>query len=109
MQGRFSSLYRVGTIAIEWHLLWRPLRIGSQKIPAHKIVLAARFPYFMRMFTRRSSKKNIKVIELKRVDGDAISSLIKFAYTGELAVAVNNVQSLYVAADLFKLEMVKIL
>ena len=83
------------------------IRIGCKDIQAHKVVLTEYFPYFQVMFSRQFTEKNQKVIVLQGVDGDATASLINFAYSGNLLVHVNNVQSLYVAADFFDMENAK--
>ena len=84
------------------------LRIGSIDIPAHKVVLKALSPYFAKMFTQQFIEKNKLVIDLERVDCGASKSIIEFAYSGELLVDVNNVQSLYAAADYFQVGNIKL-
>ena len=84
------------------------LRVGSLNIPVHRVVLAAIFTYFRLKFTQKIFEKNKKVIKLKGVDEEAVLSLVKFAYTSELSVNVDNVQSLYAAADYFQIEKIKL-
>ena len=82
--------------------------IGNTEIPAHKVILTAVIPYFVTMFNDQFTEANEKSIDLKGVDGEAIADLVKFAYTSELIVTVDNVQSLFEAADYFHVEKVKL-
>ena len=79
-------------LRFNWLIYDVTLRIGGKDIQVHKVVLTAYFPYFQVMFTQQFTEKNQKVIVLQGVDGDATASLIKFAYTGNLLVHVNNGQ-----------------
>ena len=84
------------------------LRVGTHDVAAHKVVLLTLSPYFWTMFTGPLSDENKRIFELKGVNDEATASLVQFAYTGELCVDVNNVQSLYTAANFFQIEKVKV-
>ena len=83
-------------------------RIGNRSIKAHKAVVKNFSKYFMKMFTQEFSEKNKSEIDLEGVDGGATASIITLAYTGELLVDTYNALSLYVTADYFQLEDVKL-
>ena len=83
------------------------LRVGASKIQTHKIVLLTLSPYFWPLFTEPLSNENLRLFELKEVNDEATASLVQFAYTAELRVDINNVQSLYTAANYFQIEEVK--
>ena len=83
------------------------LRVGSNNIQAHKVVLLTLSPYFFSEFTGLLSDENQRLFVLKDVNYEATASLVQFAYTGELRVDINNVQPLYFAADYFQIEKAK--
>lgn len=58
--------------------------LGSRRIPAHRLVLSAGSEYFAAMFTSdlREAKQNEVV--LQGIDGDALSMLVHYCYTGIL-------------------------
>jgi len=92
---------------INWLIFDVTICVGCLEIPAHKQVLKNYIPYFKVMFTQNFSEKNMKVIKLQGVDADATASLIKFAYSSNLYMDVNNVQALYTAADYFDMKNAK--
>ena len=83
------------------------LCVGTSKIQAHKIVLLTLSPYFWTKFTGPLSDENQRLFVLKEVNDEATANIVQFAYTGELRVDVNNVETLYTAANYFQIEKVK--
>lgn len=56
--------------------------LGNQRVPAHRLVLCAGSPYFSAMFTNDLKESHQTEIILHSVDGDAVSSLVHYCYTG---------------------------
>ena len=70
------------------------LMVDGAKMYAHRSVLAACSPYFYAMFNGELIESKERVVHLKDVQKDAFELLLNFAYTGNLVVTVENVQSL---------------
>ncbi|XP_076332124.1 uncharacterized protein LOC143237117 isoform X2 [Tachypleus tridentatus] len=68
------------------------LNVGEQSISAHKVVLSACSAYFHAMFNSGMAEKNLATITLHEIDSCALSSLVEFAYTGEVLITEDNVQ-----------------
>lgn len=79
----------------------------SQSFNGHRIVLAATIPYFRAMFSHDMVESKQKEIVIKGIDATALESLINFAYTGRVAININNVQSLMFGASFLQLPRVK--
>ncbi|XP_076332123.1 kelch-like protein 17 isoform X1 [Tachypleus tridentatus] len=83
------------------------LNVGEQSISAHKVVLSACSAYFHAMFNSGMAEKNLATITLHEIDSCALSSLVEFAYTGEVLITEDNVQSLLPAASLLQVSSVR--
>jgi BTB/POZ domain. len=55
---------------------------GSRRIPAHRLVLSAGSEYFAAMFTSDLCEATQNEVVLQGVDGDALSMLVHYCYTG---------------------------
>ena len=105
----FSAMNRM---RINGQLCDVKLKSGMVVTQAHKLVLAAVSPYFHAMFNGKLSSESLKLVHIKLisagaddmaektlteitihdVDPLALTLLVDFAYTGELAVCEDNVQ-----------------
>ena len=65
---------------------------NGEEIRAHKVVLAANSKYFNIMFNSQFKESKEFEIEIQDLDPHALSLLIDFIYTSELAVNEQNVQ-----------------
>ena len=83
------------------------LRAGGREIATHRAVLSASSSYFLAMFTHELLESEQEVVEIKDMDPDILSSLVDFAYTGEIAVTVDNVQEVLSAASLLQITQVQ--
>ncbi|XP_072908895.1 LOW QUALITY PROTEIN: kelch-like protein 20 [Hemitrygon akajei] len=79
------------------------LVVGLKKIYAHRVVLAACSPYFHAMFTSELAESRQTEVLIRDIDERAIELLIEFAYTSQIIVEENNVQTLLPAACLLQL------
>ncbi|XP_015172686.1 PREDICTED: kelch-like protein 5 isoform X2 [Polistes dominula] len=79
---------------------------GNKRIPAHRLVLSAGSEYFAAMFTGFLKESKENEIELVDVDGDALSSLVRYCYTGCIELKEDSVQTLLATAHLLQLHPV---
>ena len=62
------------------------------EIPAHKLVLAARCPYFSNKFCRGEWRDgNEKVSLFEEFTENAMKEILKYLYTGKLRVDISNI------------------
>ena len=83
------------------------LRAGGQEIHTHRAILAACSSYFLAMFTHELREREQDVVEIKDMNPDILSSLVDFAYTGEINITVDNVQEVLAAASLLQITQVQ--
>ena len=79
------------------------LQVGSRKIFAHKVILAACSPYFRAMFTGELAESRQREVTICDIDESAMEILIDFCYTSHIVVEESNVQTLLPAACLLQL------
>jgi len=56
---------------------------GQRQIPAHRIVLSSASDYFAAMFTSDVLEATQNEVNIKDVDPDAMTALVKYMYDGE--------------------------
>ena len=79
------------------------LRAGDREIPTHRAILAAVSSYFQAMFTHELMESSQEVVEIRNMDPDVLSSLVDFAYTGDIELTVDNVQEILSASSLLQI------
>lgn len=79
------------------------LNVGSRKIFAHKVILAACSPYFRAMFTGELAESRQTEVTIRDVDESAMDILTDFCYTSYIVVEESNVQTLLPAACLLQM------
>lgn len=57
---------------------------GAAAVQAHRIVLASVSPYFHAMFNGDLAEKMLPEVTLHDVDPTALTTLVDYAYTGEV-------------------------
>jgi kelch-like protein 20 len=98
-----STLTELNLIRKHHELCDVVITVGSRKIFAHKVILAACSPYFRAMFTGALSESSQTEVTIRDVDETAMDILIDFCYTSNIVVEENNVQTLLPAACLLQL------
>lgn len=78
------------------------IKIGSSSIPCHRIVLSAATPYFDAMFSSDFKETSSPEVGLQGLNASAVSSLIKFMYTGEMEITLKNAYDLIPACEIFQ-------
>ncbi|XP_008552054.1 kelch-like protein 5 [Microplitis demolitor] len=79
---------------------------GDKRFAAHRLVLSAGSEYFAAMFTTSLRESNQTEIELKKVDPDALWSLIQYCYTGCIELQEESVETLLATASLLQIDAV---
>ena len=102
-----SVLCKVHSLRCHKKLCDVVLRAGGTEIRTHRAILAACSAYFLAMFTHELRESGQDVVEIKDMDPDILSSLVDFAYTGEVQVTVENVQEVLSAASLLQITQVQ--
>ena len=80
---------------------------GSERIPAHRVILASLSPYFRAMFTGEMAESRKKEIVINGVEPSALVSLVVYAYTAFVKLSESNVQSLLAAASALQFDEVR--
>lgn len=62
------------------------LEVGSKRIPAHRVILAACSPYFHAMFTGELQESKQTEVEIKDIDEHAMEILVEFAYASNIVI-----------------------
>lgn len=83
------------------------LRAGDREIPTHRAILAAVSSYFQAMFTHELMESNQDIVEIKDMSGHVLSSLVDFAYSGEIELTIDNVQEVLTASSLLQMTEVQ--
>ena len=84
------------------------LKIGKERtLKAHRVVLASFSPYFEALLGNNWKEGKKEEIEILGLDESAVSDLIEFAYSGNINISRDNVQTLLEAANYLGIEFVK--
>ena len=84
------------------------LKIGKdRKLRAHRAVLALSSNYFEALFGTNWVEGKSNEVELLGFDEDAITSLVRFAYSGTVEITKDNVQFLLEVANYLGIEFVQ--
>lgn len=102
-----SVLCKVHSMRCHKKLCDVALKAGETEIHTHRAILAACSAYFLAMFTHELKESGQEVVEIKDMDPSILSSLVDFAYTGEVEVTVENVQEVLSAASLLQITQVQ--
>ncbi|XP_065219682.1 speckle-type POZ protein-like [Planococcus citri] len=84
------------------------LCVKNKKYVAHKNILAARCPYFQKMFDAEWIEKKLDSVELKQVDEIVFEEILRYIYAGKSEKLETMVAQLLEAADMFDLDELKL-
>lgn len=79
----------------------------SQLFLCSRIVLASASPYFKSMFTVGLNESMQQRVVIRGVDGESMSVIIDYCYTGTVTITESNVQRLYAASNMLQLEYIR--
>jgi len=60
--------------------------VGSESIPANKLVLSSYSKFFKFMLLSPMKERNQNEVEIQQFDGKAVRSLVDFMYCGEINI-----------------------
>jgi speckle-type POZ protein len=81
-------------------------KVNNVRIPAHRVILAARSPVFAAMFQNDMLENRTNEAEITDVTLDAFKALLRFIYTGHCQVG-NWAEELLVAANKYDIQDLK--
>jgi hypothetical protein len=79
----------------------------QEPIKAHKNILAFRCLYFQKMFTLNMKEKNINDIHLPHIQRMHFFEIIRFIYTAEATLDIENISFIYALADQYVMDNLK--
>ena len=83
------------------------IEVGETNILANRMVLSCCCPYFENMFKSDLIESKTGKVEMQKIDGKAVSSIIEFIYTGVITIDNDNVKEVIAAADHLQLDEVR--
>ncbi|KAL3085011.1 hypothetical protein niasHS_010080 [Heterodera schachtii] len=75
------------------------------KFKAHKVILAATVPYFMKMFGSEMVEAHSDSVQLNTIDAEIMGLILDFIYTGRIKFTSRNMERLLKAADYLQLSV----
>jgi hypothetical protein len=70
----------------------------------YQVILAAGSPYFRTMFASGMEESRKEEIEIKQIEPAVFERVLRFIYTGRVDISGNNVQELFMQAQMFQIE-----
>ncbi|XP_057317899.1 speckle-type POZ protein B-like [Microplitis mediator] len=83
------------------------LVVGNEKFKAHKIILSARSPVFLAMFTHEMKEKRDNEVTIPDIEPEIFNKLLEFIYTDDINNLDMDAASLLEAANKYQLLKLK--
>ncbi|XP_057318376.1 speckle-type POZ protein B-like [Microplitis mediator] len=83
------------------------LVVGNEKFEAHKIILSARSPVFLAMFTHEMKEKRDSEVDIPDIDPGTFNKMLEFIYTDKINDLDTDAADLLKAADKYQLLKLK--
>ncbi|KAK3580709.1 hypothetical protein CHS0354_005713 [Potamilus streckersoni] len=80
------------------------ISVDETKFECHKLILGAMSHYFNAMFSTQMNESRDEVITIQNVDKDTFKTLLKYIYTGDDLITMENVQNLLRVANMLQVE-----
>ena len=77
---------------------------SGEKISVHRCVLAARSAYFKAMFTNGLAESNQRLVHIRDMDYDVLSSVVAYCYFSDFSIPASTVLPLLIASDLLQMD-----
>ena len=82
------------------------LKVGTEKISSHKVILSVNSPYFRAMFSSSYTESNKDVVEIHEIEFSALESLVQYFYTSKIHISTVNVEELLAASSMLQVSAV---
>lgn len=82
------------------------LRVGTEQVASHKLILSANSPYFRAMFSSSYSESAQAEVKVHDVSFSALESLVQYFYTSKIHISTSNVQELLAASSMLQISPV---
>ncbi|XP_061110586.1 kelch-like protein 40a [Conger conger] len=79
------------------------LKVKDKELPCHRLVLAACSPFFKIMFQSDSEDCKKREVVLEDVEPGVMSTVLRYIYTSDINLTENNVQEIFMAANMFQI------
>ncbi|XP_072167277.1 kelch-like protein 24 [Diadema setosum] len=83
------------------------LKVENRSFRCHRNVLASTSPYFHRMFCSNMQESRSKVVALKGIKAESLSTILDFTYTSRMTINNDNLPNVLEAADMLLMPEVK--
>ena len=81
--------------------------IGDKEFPANKSILSARSPVFAAMFQHDMKEAALNRVEIVDIEPDIFQAVLRFIYTDQVDLTVENATGLLAAANRYFLDLLK--
>ena len=78
------------------------IRVETDQLAAHKLVLSANSPYFRAMFSSNYSEATQSKVEILGVTSVALELLVQYFYTSKIHISTENVQDILAASTMLQ-------
>ena len=83
------------------------IEAGAQTIAANRMILSCCSRFFEAMFDLEMKEKYQNTVQIHKLDGAAVKSVVDFMYSGEVKITSENVMELIAASDYLQIDEVK--
>jgi len=84
------------------------LHVEDQVIPCHRIILAARSPFFEKLFTNGMEEQNKQSVTLRETSYDSTVKIIKYLYSNEIDLTPEEAAQICSDATFFQLPSLEV-
>lgn len=102
-----TALDNLGTVYMDQKHVDITIKVGSNSIGAHKVVLAAQSPVFAAMFEHETKEKAKNTIEINDIQFEVVEEMLNFIYSGKSPKLSIMPFDLLAAAEKYHLDRLK--
>ncbi|XP_052828126.1 kelch-like protein 10 isoform X1 [Octopus bimaculoides] len=75
------------------------IQVGDEKIPVHRVILAAACPYFRALFTNSKFESDRHTVNITDISAPIMGKIIDYMYTNACNIDDENVSDILIASD----------